>query len=92
MCATIRGLIATKNIVVLAQVFLWRVPLFVLKALSTVKIEGKVGLATLWLTYECRNCGQRLPQKVPAHELATSLSDGKPAERPCGVCALFGCR
>ncbi len=69
-----------------AVVFLWRVPLFILKALSRIQLEGKIGLATLWLTYECRNCGQRLPQRMLAHEQATSLGGGEMEERPCGLC------
>lgn len=69
-----------------AEVFLGRVPHFVLGALglSGSRIPGT--LVTLWLPCECRTCGNKHQQRVPAASYLAQLRFGESGERPCVIC------
>ncbi len=70
-----------------ADVFLCRVPHFVLGALGLSggsRVDGTV--ATLWLPCECRTCGNKHQQRVPAASYLAQLRFGESGERPCVIC------
>ncbi len=69
-----------------AQVFLWRAPPAVLLALAGLNRTFKVGLLTLWLPCECRNCGNKLSQRIPAASYAQDLKSEKKIGGTCQVC------
>ncbi len=73
-----------------AQVFLWRVPPVVLLALAESRRKFEAGLLTLWMPCECRNCGNKLSQRIPAMSYAQDLQANRKVGVTCQVCGGSG--
>ncbi|MGQ0507418.1 MAG: protein kinase domain-containing protein [Myxococcaceae bacterium] len=69
-----------------AHPFLWRVPPLVLLALAATRRTYRVGLLTLLLPCECRNCGNRTTQRIHAGTYAQELEQGKALTTLCQIC------
>lgn len=69
-----------------AQVTLWRVPPPVLLALVRLGKPLAARIATLWLPAECRNCGNKVPQRINALGYVQELEEDRLQARPCSVC------
>ncbi len=69
-----------------AKVYLWRVPMIVLDALVGQNLPEKVAVCTLYLQCECKNCGEKVPQRILAAQYAIELADGRADQRICPLC------
>jgi serine/threonine protein kinase len=69
-----------------AKVTLWKVPPQVLLALSKLGKPVSAKIGTLWLPAECRNCGNKVPQRVSALTYVQELEEDRLVPRPCSVC------
>jgi serine/threonine protein kinase len=69
-----------------AQVTLWRVPPPVLLALVRLGKPLSAQIGTLWLPAECRNCGNKVPQRIGALGYVQELEEDRLQPRPCSVC------
>ncbi|WP_444881604.1 protein kinase domain-containing protein [Hyalangium versicolor] len=69
-----------------AQVFLCRVPPAVLSPLAKSGKALPAKIHSLWLPYECQNCGQLHHQRLHAASFLQQLRQNEGQERPCVVC------
>jgi serine/threonine protein kinase len=69
-----------------AQVVLCRVPPTVLSPLAKSGKPLPAKIHSLWLPYECQNCGQLFHQRAHASSFLAELKINQGQERPCAVC------
>ncbi len=69
-----------------AQVVLCRVPPSVLSPLAKSGKPLPAKVHSLWLPYECQNCGQLHHQRQHAATFLQLLKQNEGQERPCSVC------
>ncbi|HEX8698551.1 MAG TPA: serine/threonine-protein kinase [Myxococcaceae bacterium] len=69
-----------------AQVVLCRVPPTVLSPLAKSGKPLPARIHSLWLPYECQNCGQLFHQRAHAATFLGQLKANEGQERPCAVC------
>ncbi|MDY7229627.1 serine/threonine-protein kinase [Hyalangium rubrum] len=69
-----------------AQVVLCRVPPAVLSPMAKSGKQLPARIHTLWLPYECQNCGQVHHQRAHASTFLQQLKANEGQERPCAVC------
>jgi serine/threonine protein kinase len=69
-----------------AQVVLCRVPPSVLSPLAKSGKPLPAKVHSLWLPYECQNCGQLHHQRQHAATFLQGLKQNEGQERPCTVC------
>lgn len=69
-----------------ANVVLCRVPPSVLSPLAKSGKALPAKIHTLWLPYECHNCGQLHHQRLHAATFLQQLKQNQGQERPCVVC------
>ncbi|MBN1204359.1 MAG: protein kinase [Myxococcaceae bacterium] len=69
-----------------AQVLLCRVPPSVLSPLAKSGKALPAKIHTLWLPYECQNCGQMHHQRLHAATFLQQLRQNEGQELPCVVC------
>lgn len=69
-----------------AQVVLCRVPPSVLSPLAKSGKPLPAKIHSLWLPYECQNCGQLHHQRLHAASFLQLLKQNEGQERPCAVC------
>jgi eukaryotic-like serine/threonine-protein kinase len=69
-----------------ASVVLCRVPPAVLSPLAKSGKALPAKIHSLWLPYECHNCGQLHHQRMHAATFLQQLKQNEGQERPCAVC------
>lgn len=69
-----------------AQVVLCRVPPSVMGPLAKSGKPLPARLHSLWLPYECQNCGQLHHQRAHAADFVQQLRANEGQERPCVIC------
>jgi serine/threonine protein kinase len=69
-----------------AQVVLCRVPPSVLAPLAKSGKPLPARIHSLWLPFECKNCGQLHHQRAHAAQFLSQLKASEGQERPCVVC------
>jgi serine/threonine protein kinase len=69
-----------------SQVVLCRVPPLVLSPLAKSGKPLPARINSLWLPYECQNCGQLHHQRAHAATFLAQLKVNEGQERPCAVC------
>jgi serine/threonine protein kinase len=69
-----------------AQVVLCRVPPTVLSPLAKSGKPLPARIHSLWLPYECQNCGQLFHQRAHGSTFLAQLRANEGQERPCAVC------